>query len=65
MSTLVFPIFPWILQVGVIGYYVAVAAYLSSAGKSSFRVTGLVNRTDGCECPLLKVKSNVPKRFIE
>ena len=48
MSTLVFPIFPWILQVLIIGYYVAVAVYLASVGNSSFKVAGL-NQT-GCSC---------------
>ena len=55
MSTLVWPIFPWLLQVVVIGYFVAVAAYLASAGKSAFKVVGPNNSSINCSCPLVIV----------
>lgn len=34
--TLIWPIFPFILQLAFLGYYVASAAYVASMGKSQF-----------------------------
>jgi hypothetical protein len=59
MSTLVFPIFPWVFQVIVIGYFIAVAVYLASAGKASFKVVGPNNATVHCSCHLVIVSVNV------
>ncbi|XP_046448873.1 choline transporter-like protein 2 isoform X1 [Daphnia pulex] len=51
MSTLVFPIFPWVFQVLVIGYFGAVALYAASIGKSTFKVVGPDNMTTtNCSC---------------
>jgi hypothetical protein len=51
MSTLVFPIFPWVFQVLVIGYFAAVALYAASIGKSTFKVVGPDNMTTtNCSC---------------
>ena len=63
MSSLVFPLVPWLLQEAFIAYFVAVAVYLASAGKSTFRAVGLDNRTD-CNCPLIKVIA-VSSNFYE
>ena len=59
MSTLVFPIFPWVFQVIVIGYFVAVAVYLASAGKASFKVVGPNNSSVNCSCHLVIVSVNL------
>lgn len=51
MSTLLFPIFPWVFQVLVIGYFAAVALYAASIGKSTFKVVGPDNMTNiDCSC---------------
>ncbi|KAI9562773.1 hypothetical protein GHT06_010227 [Daphnia sinensis] len=51
MSTLIFPIFPWVFQVLVIGYFSAVALYAASIGKSTFKVVGPDNTTNiNCSC---------------
>lgn len=55
MSTLLFPVFPWVFQVLVIGYFVAVALYVASIGKSTFRVVGANNSTTNCSCSLVVV----------
>jgi len=62
MSTLVFPIFPWVFQVIVIGYFIAVAAYLASAGKASFKVVGPNNATVNCSCHLVIVSVDEASR---
>ncbi len=51
MSTLVFPILPWVFQVLVIGYFGSVALYAASIGKSTFKVVGPDNMTtSNCSC---------------
>ncbi|XP_032776973.2 choline transporter-like 2 [Daphnia magna] len=51
LSTLLFPIFPWVFQVLVIGYFAAVALYAASIDKSNFRVVGPDNKTNiNCSC---------------
>lgn len=55
MSTLFFPIVPWIFQVLVIGYFAAVAVYLASAGKAGFQVVGPNNSSINCSCSLVIV----------
>ncbi|XP_026725806.1 CTL-like protein 2 isoform X1 [Trichoplusia ni] len=48
-TTILFPIFPWIIQCFVIGYGVLVLMYLLSIGESAFRVVNLKNDTS-CDC---------------
>ncbi|XP_068628410.1 choline transporter-like 2 isoform X4 [Battus philenor] len=48
-STVLFPIFPWIIQCAVIAYGVLVLMYLLSIGESAFRVVNLKNDTR-CDC---------------
>ncbi|CAH4015503.1 unnamed protein product [Pieris brassicae] len=48
-STVLFPVFPWILQCGIIAYGVLVLMLLLSIGESSFRVVNLRNDTT-CSC---------------
>ncbi|CAH0600697.1 unnamed protein product [Chrysodeixis includens] len=48
-TTILFPIFPWIIQCFVIGYGVLVLMYLLSIGESAFRVVNLKNDTT-CDC---------------
>ncbi|XP_038209428.1 choline transporter-like 2 isoform X2 [Zerene cesonia] len=48
-STILFPIFPWILQCAVIAYGVLVLMYLLSIGESAFRVVNIRNDTS-CSC---------------
>jgi len=50
MSTLLFPIIPWILQVAVIGYFLAVGVYLASASEASFKVVGSNYSLSNCNC---------------
>lgn len=59
MSTLLFPIFPWVFQVLVIGYFAAVALYAASIGKSTFKVVGPDNMTNiDCSCTSVIVSIN-------
>ncbi|XP_074034090.1 choline transporter-like 2 isoform X2 [Leptinotarsa decemlineata] len=44
-ASLFFPILPWVLQVGVIAYSIAVAVYLASIGKPLYKA----DVTRGCE----------------
>ncbi|XP_050674068.1 choline transporter-like 2 isoform X2 [Leptidea sinapis] len=48
-TTVLFPIFPWILQCGVIAYGVLVLMFLMSIGDSAFRVVNFKNDTT-CDC---------------
>ncbi|CAH2068395.1 unnamed protein product, partial [Iphiclides podalirius] len=48
-STVLFPIFPWVIQCAVIAYGVLVLMYLLSIGDSAFRVVNLRNDTN-CNC---------------
>lgn len=45
-SSLFFPVIPWLLQVGIIVYAIAVALYLSTTGEPIYKVKNL----DGCSC---------------
>ncbi|XP_077286944.1 choline transporter-like 2 isoform X3 [Arctopsyche grandis] len=62
MSTLIFPIFPWIMQCLVLCLTVVVGVYLSSIGETNYKVVGM-NETrcgeykDGDAC--------IPERFEE
>lgn len=49
ISTVFFPIFPWVLQVAVIAFAVAVGLYLMSVGDSQFRIIGLKDG-ETCSC---------------
>ncbi|XP_064076881.1 choline transporter-like 2 isoform X1 [Vanessa tameamea] len=65
-STVLFPIFPWILQCGIIAYGVLVLMYLLSIGESAFRVVNLKNDTT-CDCGGLYTEEGVacnPAKFI-
>ncbi|CAH2100196.1 unnamed protein product [Euphydryas editha] len=48
-STVLFPLFPWIIQCGIIAYGILVLVYLLSIGESAFRVVNLKNDTT-CDC---------------
>lgn len=48
-STVFFPIFPWLLEVLVIGFAVLVGLYLASIGTEVYRVNGM-NTTTSCVC---------------
>jgi len=50
MSTLLFPVIPWVLQVAVIGYFLAVAVYLASANDAAFKVVGSNQSLANCNC---------------
>ncbi|XP_063909767.1 choline transporter-like 2 isoform X2 [Zophobas morio] len=44
-SVLFFPIFPWILQIGVTAFAICVALYLATTGKPLYQIRGM---TDDC-----------------
>ncbi|XP_048004473.1 uncharacterized protein LOC125240570 isoform X5 [Leguminivora glycinivorella] len=46
-STVFFPIFPWIIQCGVLAYFATVLVYLLSIGEPEFKVVGMNNT---CDC---------------
>ncbi|XP_014369453.2 choline transporter-like 2 isoform X1 [Papilio machaon] len=48
-STVLFPIFPWLVQCAAIAYGVLVLMYLLSIGEPAFRVVNLNNDTS-CDC---------------
>ncbi|KAJ8734636.1 hypothetical protein PYW08_013886 [Mythimna loreyi] len=48
-TTIFFPIFPWILQCGVIAYGVFVLMYLLSIGEPAFKTVNMQNDTT-CQC---------------
>uniref|UniRef100_A0A336LLH3 Choline transporter-like protein n=1 Tax=Culicoides sonorensis TaxID=179676 RepID=A0A336LLH3_CULSO len=48
-STVFFPIFPWLLQVCVIGFAIIVGCHLASIGTEVYKVTGM-NTTTSCVC---------------
>ncbi|KPI95519.1 CTL-like protein 2 [Papilio xuthus] len=48
-STVLFPIFPWLVQCAAIAYGVLVLMYLLSIGDPAFRVVNLKNDTN-CDC---------------
>ena len=53
LSTILFPIFPWILQLFVIVFGLMVFLYLSSVGEPEYKITGYKNATfsnKNCEC---------------
>lgn len=53
LSTILFPIIPWILQLFVIVFGLMVFLYLSSVGEPEYKVTGFKNGTftnKNCEC---------------
>lgn len=58
-STVFFPILPWVLQVGIIGFAVTVGLYLASVGDQIHIVTGLTADTN-CHCtgPALNYADN-------
>ncbi|GLH00594.1 CTL-like protein 1 [Gryllus bimaculatus] len=49
MSTLFFPLVPWILQMGVIAWTIAVWLYIFSSAMPVYRARGLAE-TGGCSC---------------
>jgi len=63
-STYFFPIFPWIMQVAVIGIAIVVGLHLASIGEQVFKVGGM-NTTTSCECavPYVDGEVCVPEQF--
>lgn len=55
MSTLLFPIIPYILQLVFLGFFCVVALYLSSAGEAEYRV---MCPADGCGCESVNIVEN-------
>lgn len=55
MSTLFFPIIPYIMQLIVLGFFCIVALYLSSAGKAQYRI---MCPSTGCKCEAVGIKEN-------
>ncbi|XP_068238990.1 choline transporter-like protein 4 isoform X3 [Palaemon carinicauda] len=55
MSTLFFPIIPYIMQLIVLGFFCVVALYLSSAGKAQYRI---MCPSKGCNCEAFGIKEN-------
>lgn len=49
ISALFFPVFPWILQLVVAMYFIAVVLNLASIGHDTFKVFG-VNNNPYCVC---------------
>ncbi|XP_022130827.2 choline transporter-like 2 isoform X1 [Pieris rapae] len=65
-STVLFPVFPWILQCGIIAYGLLVLMLLLSIGESSFQVVNLRNDTT-CSCGGVYTKEGQscnPAKFI-
>ncbi|KAF4528128.1 hypothetical protein B566_EDAN016331, partial [Ephemera danica] len=52
MSTLFFPIVPWLLHLGVLTFGVSVLLFLASSGTKEYRVAGY--RNSSCNCPAYK-----------
>lgn len=48
LTTILFPIFPWICQAGIIVFSLFMFLYLTSIGEPSYKVLGMNNIT--CEC---------------
>ena len=63
MSTLLFPVIPWVLQVAVIGYFLAVAVYLASANDAAFKVVGSNQSLANCNCSGFVLVSLLPASF--
>ncbi|XP_063633223.1 choline transporter-like 2 isoform X4 [Cydia splendana] len=63
-STVFFPIFPWIIQCGVLAYFATVLVYLLSIGEPEFKVVGL-NET--CDCGITYKDQDTcnPSVFLE
>lgn len=57
-ASLFFPIFPWILQIGVIAYAVAVGLFLSTIGSPQFVVENLDPNNCRCTGPAQNYKNN-------
>jgi len=49
MSSLFFPLVPWLLQICVLSFGLAVMVYLASSGNPVYRVNGMAN--GNCLCP--------------
>nr|CAD7580301.1 unnamed protein product [Timema californicum] len=52
-STLIFPLVPWVLECGVVAYFIATALYLASCSDPVYKITGITNTS--CVCPEIKV----------
>ncbi|KAK6636865.1 hypothetical protein RUM43_010529 [Polyplax serrata] len=48
-SAVIFPVFPWIIQLASVAYAILIFAYLINSGIPIRRVVGL-NETSGCKC---------------
>ncbi|XP_065349302.1 choline transporter-like 2 isoform X3 [Cloeon dipterum] len=51
MSTMVFPVVPWLLQLGVLTFGVSVMVYLASSGYPVYRVNGMSSGDCVCSSP--------------
>ncbi|XP_063393665.1 choline transporter-like 2 isoform X4 [Cydia fagiglandana] len=63
-STVFFPIFPWIIQCGVLAYFATVLVYLLSIGEPEFKVVGL-NETCDCGTTYKDQDTCNPSVFLE
>lgn len=50
LTTVLFPIFPWIFQAAVIFLSILMFLYLASIGKAEYKVSGMKNATATCQC---------------
>ncbi|KRT83761.1 hypothetical protein AMK59_3922 [Oryctes borbonicus] len=61
-SALFFPILPWILQLGVIAYVIAVAIYLSTVGSPAYQIRGY--DSENCtSCTLENIREGLSCNF--
>ncbi|KAG8235205.1 hypothetical protein J437_LFUL015299 [Ladona fulva] len=60
-SSLLFPVFPWIVQLMALAWGLSVALYLASSGKAEYRVTNPTN--DACGCNLKPGDVCIPSDF--
>lgn len=49
LTTVLFPIFPWIIQAAVIFFSILMFLYLASIGTAQYKISGLKN-SSSCEC---------------
>lgn len=59
MTTLLFPIFPWIFELAVVGYWGAIAVYLAATGKAMYAASGNGTNPITCNQTLASVAGTV------
>lgn len=64
LSSITFPIFPWVFQVLFLGYFFVLLAYNFSIGQSTYKVVGPENSPINCSCPLVIVSLLVASLYI-